>query len=38
VAKVALKRNEDTCDRYQIFIAENFHPDQLVFVDESATN
>jgi len=38
VSRAALERNEDTRDRYQIFIAENFRPEQLVFVDESACN
>jgi len=38
VSRAALECNEDTRDRYQIFIAENFRPEQLVFVDESACN
>jgi hypothetical protein len=38
VSRVALERNEDLRDRYQMFIAKNFRPDQLVFVDESASN
>ncbi|KAG2076081.1 hypothetical protein BDR04DRAFT_1149795 [Suillus decipiens] len=38
VSRIALERNEDTRDCYQMFIAENFHPDQLVFVNESASN
>ncbi|KAG1791158.1 uncharacterized protein HD556DRAFT_1205075, partial [Suillus plorans] len=38
VTRTAIERNEDKRDQYQIFIAENFCPDQLVFVDESACN
>lgn len=38
VTRTAIERNEDKRDQYQIFIAENFRPDQLVFVDESACN
>ncbi|KAG1726895.1 uncharacterized protein EDB91DRAFT_1011926, partial [Suillus paluster] len=38
VSRAALECNEDNCDRYQIFIAKNFCPEQLVFVDESACN
>jgi hypothetical protein len=38
VTQVAIECNEDKHNQYQIFIAEKFHPDQLVFVDESACN
>lgn len=38
VTRAAIERNEDKRNQYQIFIAENFRPDQLVFVDESACN
>ncbi|KAI6018765.1 hypothetical protein BKA83DRAFT_4006953, partial [Pisolithus microcarpus] len=38
VSRAALECNEDQCDHYQMYIAENFHPAQLVFVDESGCN
>ena len=38
VARPALERNEDKRAAYQILIAENYLPEQLVFVDESACN
>jgi hypothetical protein len=34
----ALERNEDTRAEFQIRVAENYEPEQLVFVDESACN
>ncbi|KAG1803060.1 uncharacterized protein BJ212DRAFT_1551371 [Suillus subaureus] len=36
VTQAAIEHNEGKCDQYQIFIAENFCPDQLIFIDESA--
>ncbi|KAI6045406.1 hypothetical protein EDC04DRAFT_2559688, partial [Pisolithus marmoratus] len=35
VSRQALEHNEDQHDQYQMYIAENFHPTQLVFIDES---
>jgi hypothetical protein len=34
----AMERNEDRCTEYQIKVAEEYFPEQLVFVDESACN
>ena len=34
----AVEHNEELHNLYQIYIAENFRPEQLVFVDESACN
>ncbi|KAJ2932941.1 hypothetical protein H1R20_g4170, partial [Candolleomyces eurysporus] len=38
VSRAALERNEELREEYQILIAENYRPEQLVFVDESACN
>ncbi|KAJ2913748.1 hypothetical protein MD484_g6667, partial [Candolleomyces efflorescens] len=38
VSRAALERNEELREEYQILIAENYRPDQLVFVGESACN
>jgi hypothetical protein len=31
----AVERNEEWRDQFQIFVAENYSPEQLVFVDET---
>jgi hypothetical protein len=33
-----LEANEEYQEAYQVLIGENYHPEQLVFVDESACN
>ena len=38
VTQPALEQNEDVRAQFQIRIAENYLPGQLVFVDESACN
>jgi hypothetical protein len=38
VTRPALERNEDTRAEFQIIIAENYVPEQLVFIDETACN
>ena len=38
VTRQALERNEDIRAEFQIHIAENYEPEQLVFVDETACN
>ena len=38
VSHPAIKRNEDRHAEYQIRVAEEYLPEQLVFVDESACN
>ncbi|KAF9790819.1 hypothetical protein BJ322DRAFT_981316, partial [Thelephora terrestris] len=35
---IANERVEEGRAKYQIEVAENYHPEQLVFVDESAVN
>ncbi|KAF8990080.1 hypothetical protein BDQ17DRAFT_1217761, partial [Cyathus striatus] len=38
VSAPALKRNEECRAEFQIHIAENYWPEQLVFVDEAGVN
>jgi hypothetical protein len=38
VSQPAIERNEDRCDEYQILVALNYLPEQLVFVDEAGCN
>lgn len=37
-SSVTSERVEESRARYQIEVAENYHPEQLVFVDECAVN
>jgi hypothetical protein len=38
ISRPAIERNEDRRDEYQVFVAENYLPEQLVFVDEAGCN
>ena len=38
VSRAALEQNEEQRNIFQAYIGENFHADQLVFVNESACN
>ena len=38
ISRPAIERNEDRRDEYQILVAENYLPEQLVFVDEAGCN
>jgi hypothetical protein len=38
VSRSAVERNEERRAEYQVLVSEQYRPDQLVFVDESAYN